>query len=304
MADVNQGISSVSQAEAIINSNPWTTGTSNFIDYSDNANDLVHFANNLAFPGGATDTFAAHGSCSLVVPSDGTYTFGARSDDGSRLRIDGTQVVDNDGLHGSQDRFGSIMLTAGHHTLDLMMFENFGAARVEVFAALGSFNSFDNSMRLVGDEANGGLRCDTLTSGINVFPTSGLTTTESGGTDNFTVSLNAVPSAPVTVTVTSLNPLEGTASPASLTFNPSNWDVPQTVTVTGVDDNFPDDDATYPVRLDFASNDSSYNGQTVDVFVTNLNDDPTIPVPTLNAWGLMLLAGLMGLIASIRSRRS
>ena len=69
--------------------------------------------------------------------------------------------------------------------------------------------------------------------------TSGLTTTEAGGTDTFTVVLDVQPTADVTVALTSNRP-EAAPSPASLTFTSANWDVVRTVTVTG------QNDALYP----------------------------------------------------------
>ena len=72
--------------------------------------------------------------------------------------------------------------------------------------------------------------------GITVTPTSGLTTTEAGGTATFTVVLTSRPVADVTIGLSSSDTTEGTVSPSSLTFTSANWNIPQTVTVTGVDD--------------------------------------------------------------------
>ena len=77
---------------------------------------------------------------------------------------------------------------------------------------------------------------DNDTEGITVTPTSGLTTTEAGGTATFTVVLASEPTANVTVGLSSSDTTEGTVSPASLTFTTANWNTAQTVTVTGVDD--------------------------------------------------------------------
>ena len=59
---------------------------------------------------------------------------------------------------------------------------------------------------------------DNDTAGFTVTPTSGLTTTEAGGTATFTVVLNSQPTANVTIGLSSSNTAEGTVSPASLTF--------------------------------------------------------------------------------------
>ncbi len=60
------------------------------------------------------------------VPTDGLYLFFTESDDGSRIVIDGQQVVLNDGLHAMQERGGEIALAAGHHRLRAEFFENTG----------------------------------------------------------------------------------------------------------------------------------------------------------------------------------
>ena len=77
---------------------------------------------------------------------------------------------------------------------------------------------------------------DNDVAGITVTPTTPLTTTEAGGTATFTVVLNTQPTANVTIALSSSNTAEGTVSPASLVFTSANWNVAQTVTVTGVDD--------------------------------------------------------------------
>ena len=58
----------------------------------------------------------------LTVGSDQTYNFSTTSDDGSAMFIDGIEVVNNDGLHGSQSAFGSQFLNSGRHTLDVVYY--------------------------------------------------------------------------------------------------------------------------------------------------------------------------------------
>ncbi len=114
---------------------------------------------------------------------------------------------------------------------------------------------------------------------VTVTPTSGLITTEAGGTASFTLVLNRIPSSNVTITLTTSNPAEGTVSPASVTFTPANAQTPQTVTVTGRDDALTDGDVTYTVVTGAASSsDGSYSGLSVsDVSVLNLDDEPVVP---------------------------
>jgi Ca2+-binding RTX toxin-like protein len=112
---------------------------------------------------------------------------------------------------------------------------------------------------------------DNETPGITVNPTAGLTTTEAGGTANFSVVLNTQPTAPVTMALSSSNPAEGTVSTNSLSFTPNNWNQAQTVTVTGVGDNIADGSQIYNIVTTAAvSTDSNYNNlNPSDVSITN-----------------------------------
>ena len=111
--------------------------------------------------------------------------------------------------------------------------------------------------------------------GFLVAPTTGLVTTEAGGSSTFTVRLTSRPIASVTITIASDRPNEGVADRASLTFDPVSWDTPQVVTIVGRDDPEIDGDAVYTIRVGPAqSDDSSYEGMDpTDVEVTNRDDD-------------------------------
>src|SRR5258708_6158745 len=65
------------------------------------------------------ERFYVRWSGTIRVPAAGSYTFFTESDDGSRLFIDGKQVVDNHGLHAMQEEEGEITLSAGAHRLKL-----------------------------------------------------------------------------------------------------------------------------------------------------------------------------------------
>ena len=116
---------------------------------------------------------------------------------------------------------------------------------------------------------------DNDSAGILVNPTTGLETNEGGGTATFTIVLNSQPTAPVTIAVSSNNTAEGTVAPTSVTFTTLNWNAPQTVTVTGVDDSVADGNQDYKIITDNAtSGDPSYNGiNPDDVSVKNLDND-------------------------------
>ncbi len=77
------------------------------------------------------------------VPNDGTYTFSTFSDDGSKLFIGSTLVVNNDGKHGYQERSGTIGLKAGKHAITVTYFENLGDALFAVgYAGPGVLKQF------------------------------------------------------------------------------------------------------------------------------------------------------------------
>jgi len=114
-----------------------------------------------------------------------------------------------------------------------------------------------------------------FTPGILVQPTSGLETDEGGGTAEFTVVLGAEPTADVTIGLSSSDPTEGTVSPASVTFTDADWDQPQTVTVTGVDDGELDGFVGYTILTAPAeSGDPGFNGSDPpDVAVINYDNE-------------------------------
>ena len=117
--------------------------------------------------------------------------------------------------------------------------------------------------------------------GFFISPTSGLLTGEGGGTASFNVVLRSAPTADVTVAISSSDTSEGSVSVGSLTFTTANWDVPQMVTVTGVDDFIIDGDVGYNVITGAAvSSDGGYGGlNPVDVSLTNVdNSFPGITV--------------------------
>jgi ELWxxDGT repeat protein len=116
---------------------------------------------------------------------------------------------------------------------------------------------------------------DNDVAGIAVTPTSGLVTNEYGGTDTFTVVLTSKPSAEVTFGLSSSDTTEGTLSKSSLTFSPTNWDNPQEVEITGIDDSEDDGDIPYTIiTAPATSSDPDYEGVNAnDALVINIDDD-------------------------------
>ena len=118
-----------------------------------------------------------------------------------------------------------------------------------------------------------------------VVNSSTLITTEAGGTATFTIALASRPSAPVVVPIRSGNLAEVGVSVSSLTFTPSNWNQPQTVTLTGVDDLLGDGDQTVSINIGPTSGSAlEYRDLTATpLTVTNTdNDVATIIVTAAN----------------------
>lgn len=123
-----------------------------------------------------------------------------------------------------------------------------------------------------------------LTAAIVVAPVSDLTTTEAGGTAQFTVVLTEQPSKTVKIPVKSSDLTEGTVSTKMLLFTKTNWNQPQTVTVKGVDDTVTDGNQPYTVVLGPAKGDKLYKKQDpADVSLTNQdNDSPSLVIVANN----------------------
>ncbi len=146
-----------------------------------------------------------------------------------------------------------------------------------------------------------------------------LETSESGGTATFTIALESQPTAAVYIALGSSNSDEGTVPAQSLTFTASNWDQPQTVTITGADDDgqdaeddpkdFEDGDVRYTVSvLNVTSDDTRYESidlAEVDVVkVENIDNDLIEESNEDNggggSTGIFMLA--LGLLIAIRKK--
>ena len=102
---------------------------------------------------------------------------------------------------------------------------------------------------------------------------------ESGLTDAIDVALSAEPISDVVVILAPEDGTEVIVSPATLTFTPANWNVAQTVTILGADDDAADGDVTTSllVSVDTGPSDNLFGdaaGQTIDVTTRDDEDDP------------------------------
>ena len=199
------------------------------------------------------------------------------SDDGSRLAI-GSGFYNSDKNNVGQARLYELQSDTwiqigsdinGQNTNDLAarwhgLSLNGGGTRV----AVGAHNN-DNNARNSGQ--------------VRIFDSSGITiaqgitplvTSETGTTASFTVVLDAQPTDTVTVAISGDDSTEHELSASSLTFTTANWDTPQTITVTGVDDSLVDGDITTTITAT-ASNTGSYAGTETATATLQTTDDDT-----------------------------
>jgi ELWxxDGT repeat protein len=225
------------------------------------------------------------------VPEDGpanlVFTFTRTGSAARKLAVTysvggtATEGTDYTGLPGT-GASRTVTINAGNASASLTVDPT--ADAIEETSETVSLTLVENVRYLVGTTGPviGTLSNDDQ-SGFTVTPTSGLTTTEAGGTAAFTVVLTSQPTANVSIGLTSSRSAEGLASQAALLFTPATWNVPQTVTVTGVDDPIADGDQAYAiVTAPAVSTDPGYNGlNAADVQVSNTNNDDPLPVITL-----------------------
>ena len=120
--------------------------------------------------------------------------------------------------------------------------------------------------------------------GVEVQPTH--LRPDEGGTLTYTVTLNTPPAGDVTVTATGSDSGAVSMSPASMTFTTANWDTAQTVTVTGVEDDDPNDEIV-SVRHSV----SGYGDVTTAPAVTVIVNDDDLPRVELQPTTLSISEG-------------
>lgn len=104
--------------------------------------------------------------------------------------------------------------------------------------------------------------CTDDTAGVITSPTSGLVFTEVGATARFSLALTSEPTSSVTIGMNSSDATESSLGNVSyIAFTTGSWSTPQTVTITGMNDDVVDGNISFFVVLGAAkSDDSNYNG--------------------------------------------
>jgi len=97
-------------------------------------------------------------------------------------------------------------------------------------------------------------------------------------TSTFELSLWSQPSSDAVLSIVSGDTSQVTVYPETLTFTSSNWDIAQTVTITGVDDTEEDGDQTTMVTVSGVGD--GWQSDWEDLWVVTVDDDTTLTLPT------------------------
>lgn len=95
--------------------------------------DRIQFDWGLGAPRGLpSDYFSIRWSGHFTAPETATYVFALDSDDGSRMFIDDTIVIDNWGIHPRNRVYGEVALSRGQHRIRVEYFEAIVSANIEL----------------------------------------------------------------------------------------------------------------------------------------------------------------------------
>lgn len=147
------GTPSGNTVDNIPNSSPDASGTVSSFDVDALTTNL----------GVDNNTYGLRFSGFITISTSETYTFYTNSDDGSKLYIDATEVVDNDGLQSENENSGTIALTPGTYAITVEFFENSGDEILEVSYSSPSITKTQIPFNAL---STGGGACDTDQDGI------------------------------------------------------------------------------------------------------------------------------------------
>ena len=112
--------------------------------------------------------------------------------------------------------------------------------------------------------------------GITINSDALVSISEGGTMTTFTVVLDEQPTAPVFLILSSSDNGEVTVQPNVLTFQTTDWDQAQTVTLTGADDPVVDGNQTSTITVTvLVSNDMEYDALAPETIMVTTTDDET-----------------------------
>ena len=162
---------------------------------------------------------------------------------------------------------------------------------VDDFVVEGAHTSTITHSGASGDAKYSGIAIGSVTANVTDNDSTGVTMVVSGGStdvsengptsDTYTMVLVSQPTASVNILVgpdsqTSVGAGAGVST--LITFTTGNWNTPQTVTVTAVNDGVPEGLHTSTITHTATSSDGTYNGITIPSIVANVSDSPAISI--------------------------
>ncbi len=124
-----------------------------------------------------------------------------------------------------------------------------------------------------------------VVSGVAITQSGGRTDlAEGGATDSYLIALDTFPTEPVTITVDPDDQLDlgpGPGIPITLVFSPGDAIIPQTVTVTAVDDNDAEGNHSATITHTAVSADVDYAGIPIGTVIANITDNEVPVIPSI-----------------------
>ena len=268
----------------------------------------VQFDNNWALGAvarGRTDDIGFRSSRTINLPTAGTYTFSAGSDDGIRIWIDGTLLLDRWAVRAYTIDTFSQSVTAGNHQFEIDFYE--GVLQAEVsFKYTAPTSGFDFSLSLSPTSASvapgssaGTTVAATLVAGTPQAVTLSASGLPSGATASFgSASCSPTCSSLLTVSTSSTTPAGSYSIVVTATGGGATRTTPYLLTISPSTTPCPSAPPSYPS----ASWDRVWCDSTL---TSKLADTPDQPVEQFDDnWGLGIVAGIRNSDIAFRSGRT
>ena len=253
-------------------------------DDADLTNDMVSLTHNAASSDGDYQGIGIAGVTVTVNDNDTAQVLGLMIEPGNAQLVVGWTAVANATGYQVQWKSGG----QGYNNSGRRAVISSGSTTSHTIGSLSNGTEYTVRVRATRTGANDGpysaevLETPVMPTAAGVTVSeSALTVTEQDSTgDTYTVVLDRLPTASVTVTVGGLGSSDLTANPSSLTFTTVNWATAQMVTVTAGNDADTTND-TVSLSHSAMSSDSAYQGITIAGLTVTVNDNDTAQVTGL-----------------------
>ena len=237
---------------------------------------------------GQPDNVHSYDFGGVGVGTNTTQQFTVRNEGTGDLRVDSASGLDGTAF--------SVSPPNDSESVDDWIILSSGTRTFTISFAPSALTTYSEVLTLSSDDPDEGSYEITLTgegvaAGVRITESDGSTNvTEGGTTDTYEVVLVSAPTANVTITIAGDSQV--TPSPITLTFTPDGgehpWDVPQTVTVTAVDDDVDEDSPHFgTITHTVSSADQAYEGISVNDVTVNVTDNDTAGITVTAAPGLV-----------------